>query len=597
MERERKATAFRATDLAQRLSQVAGGEEFDVLLDGMLEVVLDLTATHAGMLALYEESSETLVIEAARGSAASHTLLKTHLPLDSHELPAITIHDAIPIVVPDVARDPRWNHAFNAQLIDEPLQSVISIPLRTDAGAPPTGLVQVFNAASLPQPDDEMWDLLHATGMLMSPLINKARRLADVQRHERRLRDLIDIMSCMTTTLERDRLLDDIMNYAQELMQVEATSIWIKDEATGELVLHIATGGKRDQIREIRVPGDQGIIGHVTTTGQQVVVNDVRQDAHFYRAIDDQSGFNTRSIMCVPLRAPKIELGGEQGTLEETIIGGAQALNKRDGYPFSDEDVTLFEMLASQSATVLQLSRLYHEMREMFRRIIKGITSFIDRKDPYTRGHSQRVADFSVAIAQELGLPQELIHHIRIGGILHDVGKIAVPDEVLKKPSRLTDDEMEKMKLHPTHGIELLEESDLLRLLTREREAIEEHHERLDGTGYPRGLKGKREEPLNGVGADGVGNPDGISLIGRIVAVADVFDAMASDRPYRPAMSVEKVIGILRDAAGTEFDPQCVEALVRAREHGTIVVQSERPGYQRLFIEGDETSNGIQATS
>jgi HD-GYP domain-containing protein (c-di-GMP phosphodiesterase class II) len=246
-------------------------------------------------------------------------------------------------------------------------------------------------------------------------------------------------------------------------------------------------------------------------------------------------------------------------------------------------------MLASQSATILQISELYdqittlyqelmmsyNETRKMFHGFINGITSFIDRKDPYTRGHSQRVADFSVAVATQMNLPDEMIHHIRIGGIIHDVGKIGVADDVLKKPGRLDDDEMGQMKKHPTYGIELLSDADLLRLLPIERQAIEEHHERLDGTGYPRGLRGVRER------TDGTEDENGISLIGRIVAVADFFDALTSDRPYREALPVDEVLDMMQKSSGTHFDPVCVEALIEARNRGRIKTQRERPEYKR----------------
>jgi GAF domain-containing protein len=135
-----------------------------------------------------------------------------------------------------------------------------------------------------------------------------------------------------------------------------------------------------------------------------VVVNDVRKDDRFYRHIDTQSGFVTRTILCVPLRSPQIVLGGDRGFIESQIIGGAQALNPRDGRQYDAEDVSLFETMASQAATVIRLSQLYAEVESLFTRIIDAITGAIDLKDPYTRGHSQRVSDYSVAIAQELGL-------------------------------------------------------------------------------------------------------------------------------------------------------------------------------------------------
>jgi HD-GYP domain-containing protein (c-di-GMP phosphodiesterase class II) len=143
------------------------------------------------------------------------------------------------------------------------------------------------------------------------------------------------------------------------------------------------------------------------------------------------------------------------------------------------------------------------------------------------------------------------------------VGKIRVPDRILKKRKGLTDPEFRQMRQHPTYGLEFLRENGLLdlELLENSWQALSQHHERLDGRGYPKGLKG-----------------DEITRIGRIVAVADVFDAITSHRPYRPARTAEQALAILRSAIGTEFDPECVEALVRAREAGNVKTQDERGG-------------------
>jgi HD-GYP domain-containing protein (c-di-GMP phosphodiesterase class II) len=264
----------------------------------------------------------------------------------------------------------------------------------------------------------------------------------------------------------------------------------------------------------------------------------------------------------VPLRAPSIQLGGELGEVPEMTIGGVQALNKRNGQPFSDEDVYLLAKLSGLAATILQFARLYEDTHTLFWGFVNAITSAIDSKDPWMRDHSKRVSDFSVAIAQELPsdwwsdgkLSQQMLYHIRVGSMLHDVGKIRVGDAILNKPDRLTDEEMEEMRKHPRYGVELLDnEAQLGRILNDALPAILEHHERLNGCGYPRGLKG-----------------DQISRIGRIVAVADAFEAITSDRPYRQGQSVERALQILLEAAGSEYDSACVQALVRIHEKGLV---------------------------
>ncbi len=561
-------------DIIQRVNKIAATAEYKDLVAQVLDMCMHITQSQVGILYFHHTPSNTLVIEAVQDTNAllPSNVLGSHIHIDSDRAHHILQLDS-PLFLDHVPYDSLWRPS--SDMPQTSLSAMVCIPLLRDHRT--IGAIQIWNpSVNVSMQEQDIGTLLHMFSLLVTPHIEKTLHLTNAQRHEQRLENLVDIMSCMMTTLDRERLLKDIMMYAQELLEVEATSIWTKDEQTGDLLLFIATSDQGELLQEIRVPHNHGIIGHVVSTGDPVVVNDVHQDKHFYSAVDQISGFITRSILCVPLRAPQIQLGDNHADLHETIIGGAQALNKCDGGHFTEEDIVLFEMLASQSATVLQLSRLYKETNKMFWGIIKGISSFIDRKDPYTRGHSLRVAEFSVAIAKEMDLPEEMIHHIHVGGILHDVGKIAVPDEVLKKPDRLTDEEMNLMRQHPNYGIALLEEADLLWLLPWERQAIEEHHERMDGNGYPRGLKGIRDE----MDDDRRTQKEGISIIGRIVAVADAFDAMTSDRPYRPAMTAETAINILRSSEGTSFDADCVAALVRAHEKGNIKVQCERPDYQ-----------------
>jgi putative nucleotidyltransferase with HDIG domain len=233
-------------------------------------------------------------------------------------------------------------------------------------------------------------------------------------------------------------------------------------------------------------------------------------------------------------------VGKERRLLEERLIGNLMALNKQSG-AFDDEDTQLLEILASQASTVLQVAELYGKANELFLDFIKVLAAAIDAKDPYTRGHSQRVSDISVTLAQQLGLDGDVVHDIRIGSLLHDIGKIGVPDHILTKPTRLSEKEYEQIKKHPGVGFTIMEQVHLLRNVLP---AIVQHHERLDGTGYPLGLRG-----------------DQISLMGRIVAVADVFDALSSNRPYREALEPGAVLSYMQKNVGDQFDNDCVEAL------------------------------------
>jgi putative nucleotidyltransferase with HDIG domain len=181
---------------------------------------------------------------------------------------------------------------------------------------------------------------------------------------------------------------------------------------------------------------------------------------------------------------------------------------------------------------------------------IRMLAAAIDEKDPYTRGHSGRVAKYSITIAQQLGLGASELEKLRISALLHDVGKIGVDDRVLKKPGALTNEEFELMKQHPTKGANIMRPVAQLKEMLP---GIELHHEHVDGCGYPHGLKGAE-----------------IPLMARIIAVADTLDAMTTNRPYQSAMDLEFAINRIQSLANTKFDPNVVDALQRAVAAGKI---------------------------
>jgi len=197
------------------------------------------------------------------------------------------------------------------------------------------------------------------------------------------------------------------------------------------------------------------------------------------------------------------------------------------------------------------------ENRELFIGTVKGLAAAIDGKDPYTRGHSERVSRMSVAIGQRLGLSEEECEKIRISALLHDVGKIAIDDKILKKPAALTDDEFEVMKQHPQKGYKIMSQ---IRAMKDFLPGMYMHHEMVNGQGYPQGLKGAE-----------------IPLMAKIVAVADTFDAMTTDRPYQQAMKFEDAVARIQTFVNTRYDATVVAAFVAACDEGQI-----RPGSVRL---------------
>ncbi|HYV25596.1 MAG TPA: HD domain-containing phosphohydrolase [Pyrinomonadaceae bacterium] len=203
------------------------------------------------------------------------------------------------------------------------------------------------------------------------------------------------------------------------------------------------------------------------------------------------------------------------------------------------------------------LQRSAAENREMFLGTVKALAAAIDGKDPYTRGHSERVSRFSVATAQALGLPLDDIEKIRVSALLHDVGKIGIDDRVLKKPAALDDEEFELMKTHPQKGYKIMSQIPAMKEFLP---GMYMHHEMINGQGYPQGLQGEE-----------------IPMQARVVSVADTFDAMTTERPYQRAMDLEAALTRLKSFVGTRYDARVVAAFIAACEAGKI-----RPGVTRV---------------
>lgn len=217
-----------------------------------------------------------------------------------------------------------------------------------------------------------------------------------------------------------------------------------------------------------------------------------------------------------------------------------------------------FNLMTDQLERFIQdLQCSVEENRQLFLGTVKALAAAIDGKDPYTRGHSERVSRVSVAIAQRLDLPDDECEKIRVSALLHDVGKIGIDDSILKKPAALTDEEYEIMKQHPQKGYKILSQIPAIKDFLP---GMYMHHEMIDGQGYPQGLRG-----------------DEIPLMGRIVAVADTFDAMTTDRPYQQAMKFEDAVARIQSFVGTRYDARVVAAFTEACNEGQI-----RPGSVKL---------------
>lgn len=253
-----------------------------------------------------------------------------------------------------------------------------------------------------------------------------------------------------------------------------------------------------------------------------------------------------RHFVAIPLR-----LDGE-------LMGVLYSINVIDDGDYNSVDVQLIRAVSDRISAALKNQHLYDDLADLLMGLMYALVNSVDAKDPYTYGHSERVARFSRAIAQAAGLPQIDCERIYLAGLLHDVGKIGVPDAILTKPGKLTASEFDVLKKHPEIGERILSHIRQLRDLLP---GVLYHHERMDGRGYPHGLAG-----------------DKIPLLGRIICLADSFDAMTSNRTYRAALPITVAAAEIRRCAGTQFDPALAEVFLKI---GPQALYDEAQRYSR----------------
>lgn len=352
-----------------------------------------------------------------------------------------------------------------------------------------------------------------------------------LQQRAAQLQNLIEISRALTASLEVDVVLLAIVEKAVELLRCQTGSLLLVDEDTKELVFKVALPPAGEQLIDTRLPLGVGIVGAVARDGKPLIVNDAKADPRHYSGIDASTTLTTQSLLCVPL----ISKG--------RVIGVVEVMNKMNGTLFDEEDSQSLAAFATQGAIALENARLYSELKRAFTETVRVMTNAIEARDPYTRGHTERVTHLALGIARELGWSRERLETLEIGALVHDIGKIGVSDSILRKPARLTKQEYAKMKTHPVLGAAMLEGVSMLRPILP---YILYHQERYDGTGYPFGLKGTE-----------------IPVEGRLLAVVDTFDAMTSDRPYRKGLSQEVAIAEIVRHRATQFDPDIVDALLR----------------------------------
>jgi HD-GYP domain-containing protein (c-di-GMP phosphodiesterase class II) len=332
-----------------------------------------------------------------------------------------------------------------------------------------------------------------------------------------------------STTRLQD-MLEQVIMMSQRVLNADAALVLLFRDYGQELYYEATTGPVGKALRQEKMTGQYGIAGQVTRTNKPLIVNDVSRSTNFHQIIDDAIGFATKSLVCAPL------------SVKRKMIGVIEVLNKRDGGVFDEQDMKTVVSIATTAAMAIENTQIQQSLLEAYKNTMTALAAAIDAKDRFTQGHSDRVMEYSLKAGMALSITAEEAEVLEYAGVLHDVGKIAIDSSILSKPGPLTPGEWEIIHTHPTVGAKLLKE---IPFLERAAELVLRHHERFDGTGYPDRLRG-----------------EAIPLGARIIAAAEAFDTMTTDRPYRSALSIDAAVKELNKCVGSQFCPIAVKGLL-----------------------------------
>lgn len=440
-----------------------------------------------------------------------------------------------PAWIADVTQDPNFPRGLIAA--KEGLHGAFAFPVRIRDEI--VGVIECFSH-EVKQPDVDLLDMMAAIGGQVGLFVKRRQAEERVRQQLRRLAALHEIDMAIVGTLDLNIMLNVFLEKAVAHLNVDAASILLLDEFTQVLEYGAGTGFRTDAIQRSRVHLGEGTAGRAALDQKTISIPDLRKAGDTFSRAELLEGEDFSSYYVKPL----IAKGNIMGVLE---IFHRTQLNP------DHEWLQFLEALTTQGALAVADAMLFNKLQRSNIELVmayddttlQGWSRALDLRDKETEGHSSRVTEMTVQIAVAMGVSKAELVHIRRGAMLHDIGKLGVPDNILLKVDKLTDEEWAIMSKHPVYAYEMLVPIAYL------RQALDIpycHHEKWDGTGYPRGLKGEE-----------------IPLSARIFAVVDVWDALRSDRPYRKGWSEEKVCEHIKSLAGTHFDPKVVDVFLKMK--------------------------------
>ena len=496
---------------------------FDTILQQVQEV---MDVENCSLMALDPLNNE-LSLDAAIG-LPSNMVGQVQVPM-GEGIAGWVAQNKQSVLLRDISKDSRFaNHSGR---MDYKTRSVLSVPILHHDEL--LGVLNVNNKRSGDAFIEDDLNLLQGISGQISQAIANANlhEMTDMQVAELSL--IQELGKAINSSLDLDSVLNYFIDMTSRITESDQATLMLFNDMSNELYVEVHRGFEDQAIEDFRLKIGEGIAGRAAELRKPIRIENTGESSN-YKQLPLAGGNKDFTLISAPL-INKDNLVG--------VINCERLLSKKG--PFTLENLDLLETLASQASIAIENARLYHNLLNVYLETIRSLAAAIDAKDSYTHGHSRRVTDLSVGIAQEMKLPRTEVDTIRHASLLHDVGKIGISEQILLKPGKLTDDEFETIKAHPHIGAGILNSIEFLKNVC---EIIKYHHERYDGRGYPDHLEGEK-----------------IPLGARIICVADSFDAITSQRPYRKPLTFDEATAEIVRCGGTQFDPEVVKAFVSLR--------------------------------
>lgn len=496
------------------------------LLNLVMDTSMTLLKASVGVLLLRESGSPVMKVKESRGLDGAQ-MRKLQVKIGSG-IEGEVAATGKPVLFENLAAVPRL------KAIHPESNCKMCVPLYIKNTVVGTISVEHSQANAFTRNDLELFSTL---GSQASEVLQNVGNYEELRRKAQHLTLLADVGKSIGSIKRLGELFETILRRSMQVMKARRGFLLVYDQDRDDLVVR-ASIGLESQWIQAHLPVNRGIAGHILQSSQPVLIPQAAQSSLYDRTTDGI--YAGHMLLAAPMFLKNEKINKKFGIICLT--------DPKRGHQFTGENLDTLFSLASQAAIAIENVQLVAALRKDYLNSINALAAAVDAKDHYTHGHSHKVMVYATAIARELGLNKKEIEKIRFGALLHDIGKIGISEIVLNKPSKLTPKEFDTIAMHPILGVSIVQNIESLKDLIP---TILYHHERYAGGGYPEGKAG-----------------NSIPLGARIVAVADAWDVMTSDRAYRKALPISVAVAELKKFSGTQFDPELVEAFLRHLEKG-----------------------------